>query len=169
MTKQPEVWLRGPIPAYPMELQPVAHAILQAQEEIHQLMANFPKEKLWEKLAGMACPAFHIRHIGGVLDRMCTYAKAEPLTEEQFAYLKLEAVPNEDVTTQNLLATLDIQISSFLTFLENVDPKTLTETRGVGRAQLPSTVGGLLFHAAEHMQRHFGQLLVTVKVIVDPQ
>jgi uncharacterized damage-inducible protein DinB len=149
-----------------MELQPVAHAILQAQEEIHQFMANFPKEKLWEKPAGMASPAFHIRHIGGVLDRMCTYAKAESLTEEQFAYLKAEGVPNEVLTTQDLLKVLNIQIASFLTFLENVDPKTLTENRGVGRAQLPSTVGGLLFHAAEHMQRHFGQLLVTVKVIL---
>jgi len=167
MVKQPEVWLRGPIPAYPMELQPVAHAILQAQEEIHQLMANFPKEKLWERPAGMASAAFHIRHIGGVLDRMCTYAKAESLTEEQFAYLKSEGVPNEDLTTQDLLKALNIQIASFLAFLENVDPKSLTEKRGVGRAQLPSTVGGLLFHAAEHMQRHFGQLLVTVKVIGD--
>lgn len=169
MVKQPEVWLRGPIPAYPMELQPVAHAILQAQEEIHQLMANFPKEKLWEKPAGMASAAFHIRHIGGVLDRMCTYANAETLTEEQFAYLKSEGVPNQDLTPQDLLKVLNIQIASFLAFLENVDPKSLTEKRGVGRAQLPSTVGGLLFHAAEHMQRHFGQLLVTVKVIVDPR
>jgi uncharacterized damage-inducible protein DinB len=35
----------------------------------------------------------------------------------------------------------------------------------VGRAKLPSTVLGLLFHAAEHTQRHVGQLLVTAKVV----
>ncbi|SHO60998.1 DinB family protein [Algoriphagus zhangzhouensis] len=167
MAKQPEVWLRGPIPAYPLELQPIAHAVLQAQEEIHLLMENFPSENLWEKPAGMASPAFHIRHIGGVLERMCTYAKAESLTEEQFTYLKAEGIPNQDLSTKDLLDRLDLQIASFLAFLEKVDPMTLTEKRGVGRAQLPSTVGGLLFHAAEHMQRHFGQLLVTVKVIVD--
>lgn len=169
MVKQPEVWLRGPIPAYPMELQPIAHAVLQAQEEMHQLMASFPSEKLWEKPAGMASPAFHIRHIGGVLDRMCTYAKAESLTEEQFAYLKAEGLHDQILSTQELLNTLDLQIASFLAFLEKVDPMTLTEKRGVGRAQLPSTVGGLLFHAAEHMQRHFGQLLVTVKVVLQSE
>jgi hypothetical protein len=37
--------------------------------------------------------------------------------------------------------------------------------RQVGRAQLPSTVLGLLFHAAEHAQRHVGQLVTTSKVI----
>jgi len=36
----------------------------------------------------------------------------------------------------------------------------------VGRARIPSTVLGLLFHAAEHIQRHNGQLLVTVKVLL---
>jgi hypothetical protein len=35
--------------------------------------------------------------------------------------------------------------------------------RSVGRAQLPSTVTGCLFHAAEHTKRHLGQLLVTVQ------
>ena len=38
---------------------------------------------------------------------------------------------------------------------------------GVGRRKLPSTVLGLLFHAAEHTQRHTGQLLVTVRVLTD--
>lgn len=45
-----------------------------------------------------------------------------------------------------------------------MQPHTLTEPRAVGRKQLPSTVMGLLFHAAEHVQRHVGQLLVTVRV-----
>jgi uncharacterized damage-inducible protein DinB len=35
----------------------------------------------------------------------------------------------------------------------------------VGRKQTPSTVVGLLFHAAEHTMRHTGQLLVTVRVL----
>jgi len=36
----------------------------------------------------------------------------------------------------------------------------------VGRAQLPSTVIGLLVHAAEHTMRHTGQLMVTVRFLV---
>ena len=39
------------------------------------------------------------------------------------------------------------------------------EVREVGRDRIPSTVGGLIFHAAEHTQRHLGQLLVTVRVL----
>jgi hypothetical protein len=41
----------------------------------------------------------------------------------------------------------------------------LTDTRGVGRKQIPSTVLGLLFHSAEHTMRHTGQLLVTCKIL----
>ena len=165
MKSQPEVWLRGPIPEYPAALQPVAHAILQAQEEIHGLMKDFPSSLLWEKPVGLASPAFHLRHIAGVLDRMATYAKAEALNEDQFTYLKSEGVPKSELTTEALLKNLDQYITRFLELLSLTDPDTLADYRGVGRAQLPSTVGGLLFHAAEHMQRHFGQLLVTVKVL----
>ena len=41
----------------------------------------------------------------------------------------------------------------------------LTEKRFVGRKQLPSSVIGLYFHAAEHSQRHIGQMLVTISVL----
>jgi len=49
--------------------------------------------------------------------------------------------------------------------LRDTDEATLTEARGVGRAGMPSTVLGLLFHAAEHTQRHMGQLMTTAKVV----
>ncbi|REG94299.1 DinB family protein [Algoriphagus antarcticus] len=165
MKNQPEVWLRGPIDGFPAELQAVVHAILQAQEEIHQLMQDFPSDLLWEKPAGMASPAFHLQHIVGVLDRMGAYAKAESLTSIQFDYLKKEGIVNEELSTEGLVDRLDHQIGEFLNLISKIDPSTLLDFRGVGRAQLPSTVGGLLFHAAEHTQRHFGQLLVTVRVL----
>jgi hypothetical protein len=43
--------------------------------------------------------------------------------------------------------------------------ESLLEARKVGRAGLPSTVLGLLFHAAEHTQRHAGQLVTTAKIV----
>ncbi|MDA3614373.1 DinB family protein [Polluticaenibacter yanchengensis] len=160
-----EVWLRGGVDGYPGLLQPVVHAILQAQEEIHDLMNCFPDNLLWEKPAGVANVAFHLQHIAGVLNRMSTYAKSEPLTEVQFDFLKHEGVFNEGITTNKLLNDLDCTISGFLKVVSNIDVNTLTHLRTVGRAKLPSTVGGLLFHAAEHMQRHYGQLLVTVRIL----
>lgn len=165
MTKQPEVWLRGPIAGYPDLLQPVVHAVLQAHEEIQELMLDFPFELLWEKPAGMASPGFHLQHIVGVLDRMATYAKAESLSSEQFNYLKSEGIVNIEFSTATLIENLEQQIKIFLDFISQVDVSTLGDFREIGRAKLPSTVGGILFHAAEHTQRHLGQLLVTVKVL----
>jgi uncharacterized damage-inducible protein DinB len=42
---------------------------------------------------------------------------------------------------------------------------SLLDFRGVGRAQLPSNVLGLLFHAAEHASRHTGQVVTTAKML----
>lgn len=164
-TKLPEVWQRGPLPGIPALLQPVAHALLQAQEEIHEMMKDFPESKLWERPAGVASPGFHLQHITGVLNRLFTYAAAQQLSDQQLHYLKAEGVPDEHIQLANLLQALDAQIDASVETLKNINPATLTETRGVGRKQIPSTVLGLLFHSAEHTMRHTGQLLVTVRVI----
>ena len=57
--KLSEVWLRGPVENIPSLLQPVAHALLQAREEVSELLENFPNELLWEKPAGVASTGFH--------------------------------------------------------------------------------------------------------------
>jgi uncharacterized damage-inducible protein DinB len=159
----PEVWMRGPVDGIPALLQPVAHALLQAQEEIHALVAGFPEELLWQQPAGVAAVGFHLQHITGVLDRMLTYADEQPLSDEQLAYLATEERPNETLSV--LLEKLDAQLNSTLDKLKTTDTSTLTNSRTVGRKQLPSTLMGLLFHAAEHTMRHTGQLHVTVRVI----
>ena len=60
--------------------------------------------------------------------------------------------------------TFDAAVDKALAQLRATDERTLLDARGVGRAQLPSTVLGLLFHAAEHTQRHMGQMVTTIKV-----
>jgi uncharacterized damage-inducible protein DinB len=164
-TNQLEVWLRGPLAGIPALTQPVAHALMQAQEEIHELMKGFPDALLWQHPAGVASPGFHLKHITGVLDRLFTYAAGQPLTLQQLHYLKAEAVEAEDITVISLLNNLDAQVALSLDALKAIDEIRLTEPRGVGRQQIPSTVLGLLFHAAEHTMRHTGQLMVTVKVL----
>ena len=164
--KPPEVWLRGPLPGISPYLQPVAHALLQARDEVNELMLDFPDHLLWEKPAGVASPGFHLQHLTGVLDRLLTYAQGQQLTEAQLKSLKAKG--NPELTTSNttsLLQTFNQQIDKALEQIKLMDEKELTAFRGVGRAQLPSTVLGLLFHAAEHSMRHTGQLLVTVRVL----
>lgn len=164
-TKLPEHWLRGPLPGIPALLQPVAHALLQAKDEVTEMMEGFPEELLWLKPAGMASPGFHLQHLRGVLDRLFTYAAGRQLSPEQLTALKAEGSPVENGGTQTLLSAFQQQVDRSLENLKYLDEKTLTEFRGVGRAQLPSTVMGLLFHSAEHTMRHTGQLLVTVSVL----
>lgn len=38
----------------------------------------------------------------------------------------------------------------------------------LGKSYVPATMFGLLFHAAEHAQRHSGQIVTTVKVLGEP-
>jgi uncharacterized damage-inducible protein DinB len=163
--KLPEVWLRGPLEGMPALLQPVAHALLQAQEEIHELLQDFPASKLWEQPAGVASVGFHLQHMVGVLDRLLTYADGGVLAAAQLEYLAGEGKPAAGIDLPNLLAAFDQQLATTLENLKATDPHTLTAVRGVGRKQTPSTVVGLLFHAAEHTMRHTGQLLVTVRVL----
>lgn len=163
--QQPEIWLRGPVEEVPALLQPVAHALLQAKQEIADMLAAFPRQLLWEKPAALASVAFHLQHITGVLDRMYTYAAGQPLSQQQLHYLAAEGVEDDTADVASLLNVLAIRINSFVQHLKRVDEGTLTEFRPVGRKQLPSTVAGLLFHAAEHTMRHTGQLLVTVQVL----
>lgn len=161
-----EVWLRGPLPNIPPVLQPAAHALLQAQEEINKLGQNFPSDLLWVKPAGLASVGFHMQHLAGVLDRLLTYARGESLSGEQLDYLRQEGKsPFPDCSFNDLLQNLNRQFSTAIFQIENTDSSTLLEIRMVGRAQIPSTHLGLLFHAAEHTMRHLGQLLVTMKFL----
>jgi uncharacterized damage-inducible protein DinB len=165
---KPEVWLRGPLANIPMLLQPVAHALLQAREEVEKLMENFPDEYLWNKPAGVASVGFHLLHLRGVLDRLFTYAKGNALSQEQFAALKQETQPR-DLSVEQLVKNFDKQVDKAINQLSETPENTLLDKRGVGRAQLPSNVLGLLFHAAEHTMRHTGQLLVTARILMNEE
>lgn len=161
-----EVWLRGPLSNVPPLLQPAAHALLQAQEEINKLGQNFPSELLWIKPAGLASVGFHMQHLAGVLDRLLTYARRESLLSEQLEYLKQEGKsPFPECSFNDLLQNLNRQFATAISQIEKTDSSTLLEVRTVGRAQIPSTHLGLIFHAAEHTMRHLGQLLVTIKFL----
>ena len=81
------------------------------------------------------------------------------------SYLKEEGIEKNDITVEGLVYNFNSKVNKALEQLKATDEKTLMDFRGVGRAQLPSTVLGLLTHAAEHTMRHLGQLLVTVRIV----
>jgi len=163
--KLPEFWLRGKVEGIPDLLQPVAHSLLQSREEVQVYMKDFPEHLLWIKPAERASVGFHLQHLSGVINRLVTYSKDNNLSEEQLVYLKSEGVKDSKISSEELIQKFLENIDETLWYLKNVPETSLTEFRGVGRKQLPSTVIGLLFHVAEHTQRHIGQLLVTVSIV----
>jgi uncharacterized damage-inducible protein DinB len=162
----PEVWLRGPLPGVPPVLQPVGHALLQACEEIEAIMQDFPEQKLWDRPAGVASVGFHLQHFSGVVSRLFTYARGESLDAAQREALAAEQEPSRaNVTVQDLVLAFRREVDRAIEALRAIDERTLTEPRAVGRNKLPSTKLGLIVHAAEHTQRHVGQLLVTARIL----
>ena len=161
-----EYWLRGPVSGVPFLLQPVAHALLQARDEVNIALQGFPADLLWTRPVGLASVGFHLQHLRGVLDRLFTYAKAETLSITQKDFLSAEGTePFPGCTAEDLLHNFNLQVDIALAYLKQVDETSLGDHRGVGRAMLPSTVQGLLFHAAEHTMRHTGQILTTARFL----
>ena len=163
---EPEVWLRGPIEHVPAMLQPVAHSLLQCRNEVRATLPSLGSADVWARPGGAASIGYHVRHAVGSLGRLLTYARGEQLTEAQLAAMREERRPEErDGIQDTLVAEFDAAVERALAQVRATDPSTLTDAREVGRARLPSTVIGLLFHAAEHTQRHVGQLVTTAKVV----
>ncbi|MEO8569290.1 MAG: DinB family protein, partial [Ginsengibacter sp.] len=122
-----EVWQRGPLENIPGLLQPVAHALLQAREELKELTDNFPESLLWTRPAGVASPAFHLQHLTGVLDRLFTYAKGKQLSETQLHSLAIEG--NQSQTARGLRELVELfnaRVDSAIDELSKIDISTLT-------------------------------------------
>lgn len=169
MSSQQPPWLRGPIPGIPALLQPVAHALVDADEDTRKALASLTAEELNRRpgVGGMAASAaYHVKHAMGSLDRLFTYARGEPLSAEQMAALAAEKTIYERTFEPAELATeFSAAIRRAHAQLGATSEAELLTVRLVGRAQLPSNTIGLLVHAAEHTARHVGQLMTTAKVV----
>ncbi len=162
----PEAWLRGPIPGVPAVLMPAAHALVQAREDLALAAADLSTAELWLRPGGAASAGFHLRHIAASVDRLLTYARGEQLTSAQHDALAAERSPGEPpATAVVLVAGASASIDRALDVIRATAPEHAFDPRIVGRQALPSTVGGLLFHIAEHTQRHTGQLITTAKIV----
>lgn len=165
-TPLPEPWLRGPRPGVPAELQPAAHAFMMAREDIEAAVQQLPDAAIWAAPGGVTSIGFHLAHLAGSTDRLLTYARGAALDDEQRAALGRERmIAVERPPLARLVEAWRATVDRALEQLAATDPTTLADARAVGRAQLPSTVLGLLFHAAEHASRHTGQIVTTAKLV----
>ena len=163
---QTEAWQRGPVAGFEPLLMPVVHSLIQAREDLEQLVSQVPPDHVWQRPGGAASIGFHVRHTGGALDRLFTYARGESLSEAQRAALKVEGEAGDSPETIGaLVADVNQIIDRAFDQLRATPASALLDERKVGRAQLPATVLGLLFHAAEHCTRHVGQAITTSRVL----
>jgi hypothetical protein len=145
---------------------PVAHALLQSRKDLREAAEPLSACELWDRPGGAASVGFHLRHICGSVDRLFTYARGQPVRDEQLTALRREGNPcSPPATAKELLAFVDMVLDDAVSSLKGYSDEQLLIARAVGRAHLPSNVLGLLFHAAEHTQRHTGQVITTSKII----
>lgn len=164
--QQTEAWQRGAVPGFEPLLMPVVHALVQVREDLDRLAADVPADHVWIRPGGAASIGFHVRHAGGALDRLFTYARGDTLSSEQRDAIRAEGSAGEPpVGLPSVVAEVQRTIERGLDQLRSTPADTLLEPRFVGRARLPSTVIGLLFHAAEHSTRHVGQAITTARIL----
>lgn len=162
---QREAWQRGPVPGISAQLQPAAHAILHAREDLARVIPAIEADLLWRTAGDAASIGWHLLHLAGSTRRLLTYARGEPLSDEQWEWLEKENHPRTDADIGELWTALEDAFEDALAQMRDTADNELDEVRGVGRAQIPATVRGLLFHAGEHAARHAGQIITTLKVL----
>ncbi len=159
----PEPWLRGTLAEVPPLARGVLHALELTWEDAQKWCGGLSDAQLHARPAGLPSVAFQLRHISGTLDRLLTYAEGRVLSEEQLQTLQVEARP--DGSTNAVLAELEAAISSGSLRVQALASKDYALSRAVGTKRLPTTVGGLLVHIADHTQRHVGQAITTAKLV----
>lgn len=163
MAESLEPWLRGPLPGVPLPVMPLFFSFAQVREEMRKHGGNLTPEQVWKKPGGAAALGFHLRHIGGSVDRLLTYLEERELSAAQLAALKAEGV--EGTGFEQLYSELDEALTSAEKRLLNLDLLRLDAPRFVGRRRFQVTALGLLVHIAEHTQRHLGQAVTTAKLV----
>lgn len=162
----PEVWLRGPIAGIHPLLLPAAHTLVQVGEDVIPIVEHLTPAQIWARPGGAAAIGFHLAHLPGSLDRLLTYSRSEPLSEDQRAALASERTVHEDrPQLTRLLARFSGGLEAAVDYLRTVSPDSLLLPREVGRKKLPSTTLGLIFHAAEHSSRHAGQIVTLTRIV----
>ena len=165
-SEMPEVWLRGRIEGFDPMVMPIVHTLFQVREDIERLVVDVPQEHVWIRPGRAAAIGFHIRHTGGALDRLFTYARGEALSAAQMTALRREGDPGDPPATLRAIVVEVIRlIDGALDDLRATSTERLLLERRVGRAGLPSNVLGLMFHAAEHSTRHVGQAITTARML----
>ena len=159
-----EPWMTGTL----SHLHPTQAALLYSFEHARQDIAHWtsglPEEALWLRMGDIAPAAFHIRHIGGSVDRLLTYAAGKQLSEAQMQELYAEQQPGGQTSAAELFEYFTSKLQNAEERVRELDVSDSNAVREIGRKRIPVPLGVLLAHIAEHTQRHVGEAIITLKL-----
>jgi uncharacterized damage-inducible protein DinB len=158
-----EPWLRGTYAEVPAVGRAVLHALDLALDDLTKWTEGLTDAEVHAQPLGLPSVAFHLRHIAHSTDRLLSYAEGDQLSAEQLTALKGEQSGDESLAV--LLAEVEVSFSNAVERIRVLATANFNTLRGVGRKQLPTTIGGALIHVADHTQRHVGQVVTTAKVL----
>ena len=161
-----EPWLRGTLTEVDAVRRQVLHALELAEEDVAKWCEGLTDAEVNARSFGVAPVAFHLRHMVRSLDRLLTYAAASgaQLNEAQMEALRSELEGGASAAA--VMEEFERGLAEAVRRVREIAPARYEEPRGVGRKMLPTTVGGLMVHCADHTQRHVGQVVTTAKVVV---
>jgi len=158
-----EPWLRGTHTEVPAVGRAVLHAFDLALDDLTKWTNGLTDAEVHSQSLGLTAVSFHLKHIARATDRLLSYAEGKPISAEQLAAMKGEQGGEE--TLAELLAEVEASFSDAAERVRVLATADFNTFRGVGRKQLPTSIGGALVHVADHTQRHVGQVVTTVKVL----
>jgi uncharacterized damage-inducible protein DinB len=158
-----EPWLRGTHADVPAVGRAVLHALDLALDDLTKWTEVLTDAEVHAQPLGLTSVAFHLRHLARATDRILTYAEGGQISTEQLAALKAEQSGEESLA--ELLVNVEASFSKAAGRVRILATADLNTFRGVGRKQLPTSIGGALIHVADHTQRHVGQVVTTAKVL----
>jgi uncharacterized damage-inducible protein DinB len=158
-----EPWLSGTHSDVPAVGRAVLHAFDLALDDLTKWTEELTDLEVHARPHGLPAVSFHLRHIARSTDRLLTYAEGGQLSADQLALLKAEQTGSE--TLAELLAEVEVSFSNAADRVRVLATADFNTFRGVGRKQLPTSIGGALVHVADHTQRHTGQVVTTAKVL----
>jgi uncharacterized damage-inducible protein DinB len=141
----------------------VLHALDLSLDDLTKWTGGLTDAEVHAEPLGLTSVAFHLRHIARSTDRLLSYAEGKQLSAEQLAALKAERAGEEALA--ELLAEVEASFSNAAERVRVLATANFDTLRGVGRKQLPTSIGGALIHVADHTQRHVGQVVTTAKVL----
>ena len=160
----PEPWLRGTLTDVPAVGRAILHALELTQEDVNRWCESLNEADLHARLFDLPSVAFHLRHIARSLDRLLTYAEGNQLSANQVAALKSEM--HSEASREDLFVEFSQGLELAMRRVRALVAGDLEQLRLVGKKQLPTSIGGLLVHIADHTQRHVGQIITTAKILL---